>query len=186
MRVAAFEKEILARVPRVCAFIRKRVQSTADAEDLAQETVLKAFRARRSLRDDRRLEAWLYRVARRTVSDHYRRQCPQTELADTDGMTGDARLDKVTADVAGAALCYLGTLPYEYQAAVRLADYEGLPHKEVARRLGISLCAAKARIRRGKQRIRELMEHCCLMVYDTRGKVIDYDLRSACSRAKCH
>jgi RNA polymerase sigma-70 factor (ECF subfamily) len=80
----------------------------------------------------------------------------------------------------------LGTLPHEYQAAVRMADYEGLPHAEVARRLGISLSAAKSRVRRGKQRIRGLMEQCCLMVYDSRGKVIDYDLRSTCSRADCH
>ena len=56
---------------------------------------------------------------------------------------------------------------------VKLADYEGLPQAEIGRRLGISLAAAKSRIRRGRQRVRALLEECCVMVYDRRGKVVD-------------
>ena len=185
MTVASFEKEILERMPRIRAFIGRHVRSRADADDLVQETVLKAFRARRSLRNEQRLEAWLYRVARRMVSDYYRRRRSHSEFADTDDASGETVTDSVTAAVARAALCYLGTLPYEYQAAVRMADYQGLPHAEVARQLGISVSAAKSRVRRGKKRIRELMEQCCLMVYDTHGKVIDYDLRLTCSPGEC-
>jgi RNA polymerase sigma-70 factor (ECF subfamily) len=172
-----FDTEVARHAPRLKSFIRRRVSSPADAADLTQETLLKAFRQRNTLRSEARLNAWLHRIARTTIIDHYRRRRPQQEWTDQAAPADEARIAKVTAAVAAAARCYLGTLPEEYQTAVRLADYEGVPHADVAKRLGISLTAAKSRIRRGKQRIRELMEQCCHFQFDRRGRVVDYERR---------
>ena len=180
------ETEIARSASKVRAFIGGRVRSASDADDLAQETLLKAFRGRHALREEARLEAWLYRVARRNIIDYYRDRRPQEELKETAAAMTDARLALVTESVTRSALCYLNTLPEEYRRAVLMADYENLPHAEIAKRLGISLSAVKSRVRRGRQRVRELMEDCCKMVYDARGKVVDYELRrQACPRADC-
>jgi RNA polymerase sigma-70 factor (ECF subfamily) len=178
---SSFEKGIMQHAPRVRSFVRRQVKCAADADDLAQQTLLKAFRSRDSLRDERRLRAWLFRIARRTIIDYYRRRRPNEPFTDPTAESSCAEVDLISAAVARAALCYLGTLSEEYRMAVQMADYEGLPHAEIATRLGISLAAAKSRVRRGRQRIRALMDECCLMVYDGRGKVVDYERRRPCA-----
>lgn len=170
-RVAAF-------APVLRAFVGRRVDCPATADDLTQDTLLKALSARQTLRDEARLEAWLFQTARRTMIDHQRRCRPKIADTEPDSLPdAPAHADAVTAAVARAARCYLGTLPPAYQEAVRLAEEDGLAHGEVARRLGISLTAAKSRIRRGKQQIRELIEACCQLKFDAHGRVIDYEVR---------
>jgi RNA polymerase sigma-70 factor (ECF subfamily) len=151
-----FEKEILENVTRLRNFARRQVNSAADADDLAQETLFKALRSRDSLHDKTCLQAWQYRIARRAIIDHYRRDHTGERLTSRITQSTQSEADVVTEAVACAALGYLGTLPEQYRMAVRMADYEGLPHAEIARRLGISLAAAKSRVRRAKQRIRQL------------------------------
>ena len=86
-----------------------------------------------------------------------------------------------------SARCYLETLPPEYRDPVHLAEYEGLCHVDVARRLGLTLAAAKSRVRRGKIMVRSLMEAHCRFEYDARGNIIGYQLRPKpnCGAACC-
>src|SRR5437868_1641719 len=183
MNQSSFEKRLLEHAPRMRRFVRHQVRCAVDAEDLAQDTLLKAFRSRHSLRNQGRLQAWLFRIARRTITDYYRRQCSTKKLEEAAAESN--QVDVVSDAVARAALCYLGTLPEEYRVAVQMADYDGLPHAKIADRLGISLAAAKSRVRRGKQRIRRLLEECCVMVYDVHGKVVDYERRRPCEEPIC-
>jgi RNA polymerase sigma factor (sigma-70 family) len=64
MTDSSFDQRILRDTPRLRSFVRRQINS---ADDLAQETILKALRARDSLRDESRFEGWLYRMARRTI-----------------------------------------------------------------------------------------------------------------------
>src|SRR5438034_11389300 len=77
---AQFDAGVTEFVTKLRAFMRARVPDDATADDLAQETLLKVYRSRASLRDDDRLEAWLYRIARRTLIDYYRTRRPTEEL----------------------------------------------------------------------------------------------------------
>ncbi|MFZ3374817.1 MAG: sigma-70 family RNA polymerase sigma factor [Chthoniobacterales bacterium] len=182
----AFDFGIAQISPRLLAYFRNRVGDLATAEDLRQETLLKACRARPALRDETRFEAWLFRIANGTIIDYYRRRRPQDKLpCDLTGETG-AEKDEVTPVMVCAVRCYLETLPKAYRDAVQLADYEGLPHAEVARRLGLTLAAAKSRVRRGKLLVKNLVEAECRLEFDCLGKVIGYQRRdrntSSCGR----
>lgn len=75
-----FDATVTEFAGRLRAFIRRRVPDGATADDLTQETLLKVFRSRASLPDAQRLEAWLYRIARNTLIDYYRRRRPTAEL----------------------------------------------------------------------------------------------------------
>jgi RNA polymerase sigma-70 factor (ECF subfamily) len=177
-----FDQRVARFAPVLRAFVRRRVSCPATADDLAQETLLKALRARESLRQPSRLEAWLYQAARRTVIDHYRRTRAVPAVVEELVAEAPEENRAVTDAVARAARCYLGTLPPIYQEAVRLAEEEGLPLAEVARRLGISVTAAKSRVRRGKQQVRALIEACCALTFDARGRVVDCEVRR---RSRC-
>jgi RNA polymerase sigma-70 factor (ECF subfamily) len=180
---AAFDLKVAQISRRLLVYFRNRVGNLAIAEDLQQETLLKAYRGQAALRDERRFEPWLFRIAHGTIVDYYRRQYSQNKLAcDLPAETGPDTND-VTTVMACAVRCYLETLPKAYREAVQLADYEGLPHAEVARRLGLTLAAAKSRVRRGKLLVKSLVEAECRLEFDPLGKVIGYQRReSAASR----
>jgi RNA polymerase sigma-70 factor (ECF subfamily) len=167
---------VIEIAPRLHAYCRRRVCDPATAEDLAQEALLKAFRGRAALRDETRLEAWLYRIAHGTVMDHYRRR-PLTEQWRCEPAE-EPQANDITTVMACNVRCYLETLPKGYRDAVHLADYEGLPHAEVARRLGFSLPAAKSRVLRGRLMVRQLLESRCRFEYDRLGNIIGYQLRT--------
>lgn len=160
------------------AYFRRRICDPAVAEDLAQETLLKAFCSRHKLRDLRRIQSWLYAIARCTALDFYRAKRTHSELRidvieEHRGVANDIR-----EVLACSARCYLRTLPGAYRVPVQLADCDGLSHREVAHTLGLSLSATKTRIRRGKLMVRSLMEAQCEFQYDVVGNVVGYEVRA--------
>ena len=87
--------------------------------------------------------------------------------------------------VGELALCLsrmIELLPEPYRAALRSADIEGLTHQELAERAGISLTAAKSRVRRGRQQLREMIFDCCNVERDARGRVMDYQTTERSTR----
>jgi RNA polymerase sigma-70 factor (ECF subfamily) len=174
-----FDQRLAAARPKLREFLRKRVGCDATADDLAQETLIKAFRARESLRDATRFEAWMYRIARRALIDH-RRTTKSDERLSEEPVAEIERDRWVTEVVARAAKCYIGLLPAEYREPVRLAEIDAVPHAEIARRLGVSLTAVKSRVRRGKQRVRAFMERDCRLTFDRRGRVVDCESHCRC------
>ncbi|HEV3409219.1 MAG TPA: sigma-70 family RNA polymerase sigma factor [Chthoniobacterales bacterium] len=178
MNSDAFDAALVQLSARLPAYFRRRVSDSALVEDLTQETLVRAFRARERLREDACFEAWLFRIAHHTAVDYYRRNSPTT-LSDDD-LPYEHAVDgnDVRAVLVSSARCYLETLPRAYRDPVHLAEYEGLPHVDVARRLGLSLTAAKSRVRRGKIMVRNLMEARCRFEYDARGNIIGYEVRA--------
>ena len=69
MSTVEFDAAVADFSTKLRAFVRRRVRDDATADDLTQETLLKVYRSRATLRDGERLEAWLYRIARRTLAD---------------------------------------------------------------------------------------------------------------------
>ena len=61
------------------AFVARRVSRPHDAEDITQETLLRIYRSAETLADEQALEAWMYRIARNAVTDHYRRSTLRPE-----------------------------------------------------------------------------------------------------------
>lgn len=172
-----FDAGVLAFAPRLRAFIGRRVRNAAVADDLAQETLLKVYRARGALRDDTRLEAWLYQIARGTIIDHYRRQRPQVELPAAIAGESPDEIAALRARVLISLKNFLEELPAAYREPVRLAEIEGLPFARIALRLGLSLAAVKSRVRRGRAMLKKKLQDCCRFEFDRLGKVIGYERR---------
>jgi len=159
-------------------FFRRRLSDTALADDLAQETLLRIYRGLPSLKDESRLRPWVFRVARNVLNDHFRRPVPPEQpldgdLAETVSGEDDENIN-LDGTVGGWLFWMIGQLPEDYREAVRLAEAEGLTAQEVADRLGISLPAAKSRILRGREKLKEILARCCEVKFDRRGHVMDY------------
>jgi RNA polymerase sigma-70 factor (ECF subfamily) len=159
----AFEQLLAEHVPRVRRFARAMCAGSADADDLAQEALLKAYLSLRSYRFQAAFSTWLYRVVRNAFLDHNRaaatRQATRDRplaaederAADPAPMPDDAlERSRLRAQVWDA----LRDLPLEFRTALVLFDLEGLSHEEVAAVEGVALGTVKSRLSRGRALLR--------------------------------
>jgi RNA polymerase sigma-70 factor, ECF subfamily len=172
------------------AFIGRRVQNHADADDLVQRVLLQIVKGISALRDSDRLHAWVYRLARNAITDHYRSATVRREIASGDALdvggdertAGELQQEDERAALQELAACMapmMNQLPAAYRDAVRLADIEGINQADAARQAGVSVSGMKSRIQRGRQQLRAVFENCCRIELDRRGSIIGYTSRSS-------
>jgi RNA polymerase sigma-70 factor (ECF subfamily) len=147
-------------VPRVYRFALRLCDDPATAEDLTQETFLRAWRRRDRLRDDRAARAWLFRIAANLWSDWARRgrspvarAAPLADTAPANAL-GPERL-AADREELGRALAALDGLPPRQREVLYLSACEGLTPGEVAGVLGISVESAKANLSLARKKMRE-------------------------------
>lgn len=178
MSTAQFDAGVTEFVAKLRGFIRARVPDNATADDLTQETLLKVYRSRASLRKDDRLEAWLYRIARRTLIDYYRKRRSSEELPASLKSESEDEVSAIRDAVFLSTIRFIAELPDAYRIPVELSELEGMSMADIALRLGLSLTAVKSRIRRGRQMLKKMLQNCCHFEFDQRGKVIGWERRN--------
>jgi RNA polymerase sigma-70 factor (ECF subfamily) len=180
-----FDTAVTDFAVRLRRFIRRRVPDDATADDLTQETLLKVYRSRSSPPEAGRLEAWIYRIARNTLIDYYRRRRPSEELPEALADEPADDIAELRASVIASMRCMLGDMPERYREPVRLAEIEGLPLAKIALRMDLSLTAVKSRVRRGRAMLKKRLQQCCRFEFDRMGKVIGWESRTRCSSCSC-
>ena len=171
---ATFVEDTEEFMPALYSHALRLTRNSADAEDLVQETYLKAYRSYESFTAGTNLRAWLFRILTNSQINRYRakqRRPEETELDDV----GDLYLYKKLAapgNVGRSAedelmemfsesevVAAMDALPENYRAAVLLADVEGFAYKEIAEMLDIPIGTVMSRLHRGRKALqRELYE----------------------------
>lgn len=163
-------------------FIRKRVSQNEIAEDLLQEVFLKVHQQITTLKDTRKLESWIYQIARNVIIDYYRGKRQMVTLEDPEVLQLPEELpdDDVISELFPAVRIMLNGLPEQDRQALVLTEYQGLTQKELSIRLGLSFSGAKSRVQRAREKLRQQLLACCHFELDRRGHVIDYQSRCTC------
>jgi len=167
---------------RLRGYIARRVGDRDAVDDILQEVFLKAHHHLHKLKSHGSVAAWLFRIAAHAIADHYRVHRPWEELP-AELATPEPDPDPV-GEMAACLQPLIDDLPECYRAALVLAEIEGLPQREVARRLGLSLSGAKSRVQRGRQQLRQRLDACCVIVTGQRG-IVDYEPRDPGCKAPC-
>jgi len=163
---------------RLRSFIRARVSSDADADDLLSDVFMKVHTRIDGLRDDERITSWLYRITRNAVIDHYRQRRESTQLVDlAEPETSTSDAEQV---IAGGLRGMVEDLPDRYRQALVLTEFEGLTQIQMADRLGLSVSGAKSRVQRARGMLRDELLACCHFEFDRRGHMIDFTPKRAC------
>ncbi len=170
---------------RAYRYLLSMARDPDTAEDLTQETFLRALRGLGALRDRAALVSWLDRVATNVFLDWVRAEGRQrlayaggqegedagliAEIPDP-GMRVDRRVEQ--AQMSECVRGFVDELPDDYRAVILLHDAYGLSSQEIAEILGVSVATAKIRIHRGRARLRTALQEGCEFEPDERGVIV--------------
>jgi len=161
-----FEQDAMQFAPQLYSAGLRMTRNPADAEDLVQETFLKAYRAYHTFAAGTNLKAWLYRILTNTYINRYRKQArrpTETDLGDLEdlylyrqignsGAVGRSAEEEVLEgfvddDVKAA----VESLPEHFRLPVLLADVEGFSYKEIAEIMDVPIGTVMSRLHRGRK-----------------------------------
>jgi RNA polymerase sigma-70 factor (ECF subfamily) len=171
---ATFTDVAMEFMPGLYSAALRMTRNRADAEDLVQETYLKAYRSYASFTEGTNLRAWLYRILTNTYINNYRAAQRRPEMTDVEDVEDlylykrlagsgtsdpgrsaeDEALDRFTDDDVKDAL---ESLPESFRMAVLLADVEGFSYKEISEITDVPIGTVMSRIHRGRRALQKAL-----------------------------
>jgi RNA polymerase sigma-70 factor (ECF subfamily) len=171
---AHFSEQAMEHMGSLYTAALRMTRNPSDAEDLVQETYLKAYRAFGGFTEGTNLKAWLYRILTNTFINSYRarkRRPEQTDLDDVEDLYLYRRLGGLEAVAAGRSAeeevldhftddevkAAVEALPEQFRMAVLLADVEGFSYKEIAEILDVPIGTVMSRLHRGRKSLQKTL-----------------------------
>jgi RNA polymerase sigma-70 factor (ECF subfamily) len=155
------QQALLDSRDRFLGYVRKRVADPDLAEDIVQDSLLRAIQAAPDLRQQDRLIPWFYSVLRNAIVDAYRRRGVASQhVVPLDGLD----VADEPEDVALACACFeplISTLKPEYAELIRTVELGSERPEDAARRLGVTPNTLKVRRYRARQALRQRLERTC-------------------------
>ena len=161
------------------SFIKKRVFEN-DAEDILHDVYIKIHFRIRTLKDNTKLESWLYQITRNTVIDYYRSKKIIKEIPEWLEDPSVEESEQDSTEILSCLAPMINKLPDKYKRAIYHSEINGNTQKELAEIENISLSGAKSRVQRGRQMLKEMMLSCCTVVNIKNGYVSCEDRKKKC------
>lgn len=160
-------------------FIARQVRDEQEVEDILQDVFLKIHAKLPQLRNQDRLNAWVYQITRNAIADYYRSQGKTPEPTDEDfeDLAEEVNPSEVQAEVASWLQPMMTELPEKYRQALLLTDIQGLTQQQLADQLDLSLSGAKSRVQRAREKLKDVLLGCCHLEFDRLGRVRDYQFK---------
>ena len=168
----AVENEALSHLDRLYSAALRMTRNSADAEDLVQETYVKALRGRDSFKPRTNMKAWLYRILTNTYINSYRKAVRSPQMSGDEEVTDwqlaraashdsqglrSAEMEALENIPDAAVAAAMADLAENYRLAVYLSDVEGFSYKEIATIMDTPIGTVMSRLNRGRSQLRKAL-----------------------------
>lgn len=162
------------------AFMLQKLADEALVDDLLQDLFIKVHAGMAQLRDETRIQAWIFQIARNLIHDHFRATRKALPEKQEDTLIPDSEQEYVMAQALLDMVSMMDRMPPAYCQALCMTELGGLSQKAYAEQVGISYTAAKSRVQRARQMLKDLLMRCCHYEFDRYGTVIAITPACAC------
>ncbi|MBO9638287.1 sigma-70 family RNA polymerase sigma factor [Siphonobacter aquaeclarae] len=181
-KYAIFDRELMPHIQSMYNFAFRLTQDEDDANDLVQDTYLKAFRFINSFEKGTNAKAWLFRILKNSFINDYRRKSKEPSKVDyqevetyydSEEMAGTAQTTDLRAETVQELLGdevtnALNALPVDFRTVLILCDVEGFTYEEMAKILDIPIGTVRSRLHRARMLLKEKLKgYASSMGYDT-------------------
>ncbi|MFC2152548.1 sigma-70 family RNA polymerase sigma factor [Bacteroidota bacterium] len=164
------------------SFIVKKSRCKTDAEDIQHDVFIKTYLGLESIRDKNKIKQWIFQVTNNTIADFYRKLSKE-ETGHLDEQHDESEFEN-SKDESYKLIPLINSLPQKYRELLILADIKGLPQKEIAEILDLSVSATKSRVQRGRKLLKERMLECCSFKIDKYGNIVECEEKPAYKKYK--
>ncbi|MGD9567014.1 MAG: RNA polymerase sigma factor SigZ [Sedimentibacter sp.] len=144
-------------------FIKAKVKDEYEAEDILQEVFIKIYRNIEQLDDETKIKSWMYKITNNTIIDYYRkRKDSALQIDNIESILENGEENTNMNDEMFTCLkLFLYELPDKYKEPIEMYEFKGMKHREISKKLNISLSGSKTRIQRAREKLREVLTQCC-------------------------
>lgn len=165
-----FEREFLPHITALYNFAFHLSYNEDDANDLVQETYLKAYRFANSYVEGTNAKAWLFKILKNAFINEYRKKVKQPSKVDYEDVIGyhdsddtsstgslDMREEIFQGMIGDEVTRAINSLPVDFRSVILLCDIEGFTYEEIARIVDIPIGTVRSRLHRARQMLKELL-----------------------------
>ena len=154
------------------AFILSKVHDETTADDILHEVFLKIHSKIDTLKDDAKIQSWIYQITRNSIVDYYRRLKKERKILPYQFDYEDNSPNEFMIETLQDMTKMIEDLPQLYCEALCLTELGGMSQKAYAEKAGISYSGAKARVQRAKKMLKDTLMRCCHYQFDKYGTVV--------------
>ena len=164
-------------------YLKSKIKSKEDAEDILQNVFIKITSNVNKLSDKEKLRNWIYAVTRNAIIDYYRTRASKKNAV-FDESISDRIIDEDEIDsTQGLDQCLQGMidqLPDEYKDIIIDSELKEIKQKDLAKKYNLPYPTLRARVQRGRERLKQLLYSCCKIETDTRGNILTVETKNNC------
>lgn len=169
-------------------FICKKVNHDDHCNDILQDLYLKIYLNITKIEKAQNVRAYIFQMAHNAITDHYRKlsKAPKQENDDLITALEDRKEEKSDYELADCCLRpMIEALPDIYKEALIFTELEGYTQQQLADKLGISLPAAKSRVQRAREKLKQEILQCCNITFDKYGNILSCCESLTCNKTCC-
>jgi RNA polymerase sigma-70 factor, ECF subfamily len=167
------------------SFVRSKIKSKEDAEDILQNVFIKISANVNRLTDEEKLQSWIFTITRNAIIDYYRTNTSKRSVSIGPDQEEDM-LDEIQTDpTKGLDQCIstmINLLPEEYKSIIIDSELNGIKQKDMAEKYGMAYPTMRSRVQRGRERLKQLFYNCCHIETDRHGNILEAQGRADCNR----
>ena len=164
-------------------FIQTKVKNQTDAEDILQEVFIKVHLKATTIKDDAKIRAWLYQVARNAVADFWRKR--DTLVPVSEQHIAPPYESNQRNRLLNCLPSLLAQLPAKYKAALVKSDLDQVNQKLLGQQLQLSYSGAKSRVQRARAMLTRLVHSCCHIRVGKAGSILSVEPLNNCRCGTC-